>query len=221
MPSATSPISAQQIAGYGVAAVAAVLVLYPVFFLFQAALDVGDPQVRPPTAYGFVGYRGRRLLSILELLGPFLATGRLQQACAALKRHLDTFDELRDTQVAEVIRDAVKPLAPLGARRFRKILVIARLVIRHDEAKAILVWRAMRTAESTPALRLTNAKRRSVRELETDLAQPGARDVFSEDELVGLPMPVQRYFRASQVAYSRAPISTPRHSGRCTGNFWG
>jgi iron(III) transport system permease protein len=39
-------------AGYGVAAVAAVLVLYPVFFLFQAALDVGDPQVRPPTAYG-------------------------------------------------------------------------------------------------------------------------------------------------------------------------
>jgi iron(III) transport system permease protein len=39
-------------AGVGVAAVAAVLVLYPVFFLFQAALDVGDPQVRPPTAYG-------------------------------------------------------------------------------------------------------------------------------------------------------------------------
>ncbi|MEA2886371.1 MAG: iron(III) transport system permease protein [Bradyrhizobium sp.] len=39
-------------AGYGVAAVAAVLVLYPVFFLFQAALDVGDPQMRPPTAYG-------------------------------------------------------------------------------------------------------------------------------------------------------------------------
>jgi iron(III) transport system permease protein len=53
VPSATSPISAQQMAGYGVAAVAGVLVLYPVFFLFQAALDVGDPQVRPPTAYGF------------------------------------------------------------------------------------------------------------------------------------------------------------------------
>jgi iron(III) transport system permease protein len=51
--SAGSMISAQKIAGYGVAAVAAVLVLYPVFFLLQAALDVGDPQVRPPTAYGF------------------------------------------------------------------------------------------------------------------------------------------------------------------------
>ena len=29
------------------------LVLYPVFYLFQAAFDVGDPQTRPPTAYGF------------------------------------------------------------------------------------------------------------------------------------------------------------------------
>jgi iron(III) transport system permease protein len=45
-------------AGYGVAAVAAVLVLYPVFYLLQAALDVGDPQVRPPTAYGFDNFNG-------------------------------------------------------------------------------------------------------------------------------------------------------------------
>jgi iron(III) transport system permease protein len=58
VPSATSPVSAQQLAGYGVAAVAAVLVLYPVFFLFQAALDVGDPQMRPPTAYGFDNFSG-------------------------------------------------------------------------------------------------------------------------------------------------------------------
>jgi iron(III) transport system permease protein len=50
--SAGSPISVQKLAGYGVAAVAAVLVLYPVFFLLQASLDVGDPQMRPPTAYG-------------------------------------------------------------------------------------------------------------------------------------------------------------------------
>jgi iron(III) transport system permease protein len=56
--SAGSLISAQKIAGYGVAAVAAVLVLYPVFYLLQAALDVGDPQVRPPTAYGFDNFNG-------------------------------------------------------------------------------------------------------------------------------------------------------------------
>jgi iron(III) transport system permease protein len=56
--SARSLISGQKMAGYGVAAVAAVLVLYPVFFLLQAALDVGDPQVRPPTAYGFDNFNG-------------------------------------------------------------------------------------------------------------------------------------------------------------------
>ena len=58
MQSAGSLVSAQKMAGYGVAAVAAVLVLYPVFFLLQAALDVGDPQVRPPTAYGFDNFNG-------------------------------------------------------------------------------------------------------------------------------------------------------------------
>jgi iron(III) transport system permease protein len=56
--SARPAISAEQLAGYGVAAAAAVLVLYPVFFLFQAALDVGDPQVRPPTAYGLDNFNG-------------------------------------------------------------------------------------------------------------------------------------------------------------------
>ena len=58
VPFAGSSFSAQKFAGYGVAAVAAVLVLYPVFFLLQAALDVGDPQVRPPTAYGFDNFSG-------------------------------------------------------------------------------------------------------------------------------------------------------------------
>jgi iron(III) transport system permease protein len=43
---------APRIGGFAVATVAAVLVLYPVFYLLQAALDVGDPQTRPPTAYG-------------------------------------------------------------------------------------------------------------------------------------------------------------------------
>lgn len=56
--SAGFSISAQKLAGYGVAAIAAILVLYPVFFLLQASLDVGDPQVRPPTAYGFDNFNG-------------------------------------------------------------------------------------------------------------------------------------------------------------------
>jgi len=36
--------------------VTAVLVLYPIFFLVQASLDVGDPEARPPTAYGLGNY---------------------------------------------------------------------------------------------------------------------------------------------------------------------
>jgi iron(III) transport system permease protein len=38
--------------GAAVAIVAAVLVLYPVFYLVQASLDIGSPDVRPPEAYG-------------------------------------------------------------------------------------------------------------------------------------------------------------------------
>jgi iron(III) transport system permease protein len=37
---------------------AAVLVLYPIFYLIQASLSVGDPQARPPEAYGLANYTG-------------------------------------------------------------------------------------------------------------------------------------------------------------------
>ena len=41
----------------------------------------------------------RRLLATLELLGAFLPDRDLRKARRPLKRHLDTFDQLRDTQV--------------------------------------------------------------------------------------------------------------------------
>jgi iron(III) transport system permease protein len=50
--------SAQTVVGGAVAAVAAVLVLYPIYFLFQAALNVGDPEAKPPTDYGFDNFAG-------------------------------------------------------------------------------------------------------------------------------------------------------------------
>jgi iron(III) transport system permease protein len=58
VPQAGTWFSAQKLAGYGVAAIVAVLVLYPVFYLLQAAFDIGDPDVRPPTAYGFDNFVG-------------------------------------------------------------------------------------------------------------------------------------------------------------------
>ncbi len=45
-------LSGQFVVGGAVAVIAAAAVLYPVFFLLEAAFDVGDPDVRPPTAYG-------------------------------------------------------------------------------------------------------------------------------------------------------------------------
>jgi iron(III) transport system permease protein len=45
-------LSSQTVVGVAVAVVAAVLVLYPIYFLFQAALNVGDPEAKPPTDYG-------------------------------------------------------------------------------------------------------------------------------------------------------------------------
>lgn len=42
----------QVVVGAGVAILAAAFVLYPVYYLFQAAFAVGDPNVRPPEAYG-------------------------------------------------------------------------------------------------------------------------------------------------------------------------
>ncbi|MDP9095369.1 MAG: ABC transporter permease subunit, partial [Pseudomonadota bacterium] len=45
--------SGQLVVGGGVALIAAFCVLYPVYFLMQAAFDIGEPDARPPTAYGF------------------------------------------------------------------------------------------------------------------------------------------------------------------------
>src|SRR5439155_2529193 len=41
-----------------VGGVAAVLVLYPIAYLVQASLSVGDPQARPPEAYGLDNFLG-------------------------------------------------------------------------------------------------------------------------------------------------------------------
>jgi CHAD domain-containing protein len=46
-----------------------------------------------------VRVQARRLLSTIELLGAFIPERDIQKVRRALKRHLDTFDQLRDTQV--------------------------------------------------------------------------------------------------------------------------
>src|SRR4051795_10775736 len=50
--------SPQALIGAVVALVAGLLVLYPVAFLLQAALNTGDPEARPPAEYGFDNFAG-------------------------------------------------------------------------------------------------------------------------------------------------------------------
>jgi iron(III) transport system permease protein len=45
-------ISQQMVIMAIVVAVVSLIVLYPIYYLLQAAFDVGEPNVRPPTAYG-------------------------------------------------------------------------------------------------------------------------------------------------------------------------
>lgn len=59
----------------------------------------------------------RRLLATIELLGPFIPARDLKKARRALKHHLDTFDQLRDTQVQLDYVERMEKTFP-GARTF-------------------------------------------------------------------------------------------------------
>ncbi|HTX55012.1 MAG TPA: iron ABC transporter permease [Candidatus Baltobacteraceae bacterium] len=48
----------QKITALALTVVCAVLVLYPIYYLIQAALNVGDPQARPPEQYGLANFVG-------------------------------------------------------------------------------------------------------------------------------------------------------------------
>ncbi len=78
----------------------------------------------------------RRLLSTLELLGGFLAPGRVRKVERALKRHLDTFDDLRDTQVQlpvirkmQVTFPAARPFCAFLCKREERLAKCTRLAI--------------------------------------------------------------------------------------------
>jgi iron(III) transport system permease protein len=65
--------SAQTAAGIATIAVTAGFVIYPIFYLLQASLDVGDPEVRPPTAYGLDNFAALPRYSEIMLNTLFVA----------------------------------------------------------------------------------------------------------------------------------------------------
>ena len=64
----------------------------------------------------------RRLLALVELLAAFLTAGQVRKAERALKRHLDTFSDLRDTQVQLLVIGKLRRAFP-AARSFYQYLL--------------------------------------------------------------------------------------------------
>ena len=76
-PVRRSRVSGQLVAGVGASLLTAVFVLYPIYYLMQAAFDVGDPDSRPPTAYGldnFAALPGYSEILLNTLMVSFAAT---------------------------------------------------------------------------------------------------------------------------------------------------
>ena len=65
--------SFQTAAGITVIGITAAFVVYPIYYLVQASLDVGDPDVRPPTAYGLDNFAALPRYSEIMLNTLFVA----------------------------------------------------------------------------------------------------------------------------------------------------
>jgi len=97
----------------------------------------------------------RRLLATVELLRAFILEKDIQKARRALKDHLDTFDQLRDTQV--------------------QLVYMGRLTARFRVARAFHVWLGKREA------RLTRETRKAVKRIKT--GRLGRRIAALEEEI--------------------------------------
>jgi CHAD domain-containing protein len=97
----------------------------------------------------------RRLLATVELLRAFIPDKDLKKARRALKEHLDTFDQLRDTQV--------------------QLAYVERMARSFPLAKAFHAWLASRE------VRFTRATRRAVKHIKTK--RLGRRIVAFEREI--------------------------------------
>lgn len=111
----------------------------------------------------------RRLESLLDLLASFLAPGRLEKTQSALKRHLDTFDELRDTQVQLPVVRKFREGFPSASRFYR--------CLKKREARLTRsTCRKARDLRSRRLSKLINGARKDVRQWlrRADPGQPDA-----------------------------------------------
>ena len=104
---------------------AAVLVLYPIAYLIQASLSVGDPQARPPEAYGLDNFTG--LGRYAHIFGNTLLVAGVATVMAVVvgfamawilsRTNVPGPRGLRAAHGAAVLRDAADGRARVGADR--------------------------------------------------------------------------------------------------------
>jgi CHAD domain-containing protein len=99
----------------------------------------------------------RRLLSLLDLLAHFLTPGCLEKTQTELKRDLDTFDSLRDTQVQLMALRKLRQRYP-AANRFHRFLKKREARFTHSTCKKA------RRLRSKPLGKLIDSVRKEVKE---------------------------------------------------------
>jgi CHAD domain-containing protein len=93
----------------------------------------------------------RRLISSIELAGAFVSKPAIQEARRALKGHLDTFDQLRDTQVQLDYIQRIERTFPT-AKPFRSWLVKREVRFTRKARKAVERIRTRRTERRVAGL---------------------------------------------------------------------
>jgi CHAD domain-containing protein len=127
-----------------------------------------------------VRVEARRLLSTLELLGAFLPGRNLRKARRALKRHLDTFDQLRDTQVQLNYVGRMTATFP-DAGPFHDWLQTRKIHFTRKTRKAVKRIRTKRLGRRLAALaaEIRRQRKRTAREQSFAMVQRAIRQAFA------------------------------------------
>ena len=136
-----------------------------------------------------VRVEARRLLSTIELLGAFIPERDIKKVRRALKRHLDTFDRLRDTQVQ------------LG--------YVGRMAGTFPDAHAFYDWLQNRKA------RFTRTTRKAVKHIKTKRLGQGLVAFEKDIRLQRKRIPRERAFVIVQRAINQTFPGSRNFAGTC------
>lgn len=122
----------------------------------------------------------RRLLATLELLAAFLPARELKKPRRALKKHLDAFDDLRDTQVQLAVLKPVRRAFP-AAQRFHAWLRKREVRFIREARQAVRQIKTRRVEKSIAAFEgeLRCQRKRIVSEMAFSIAQGAIRLAFA------------------------------------------